>query len=161
MLIVFDLTVFFSGLCTAFVYGWQLTLVVYACAPFIVLSQGLVARTQSILTSYEMKSYSMAGAVAEEALSGIRTVVAFSGEQKEAQRYSDRLQAAERNGNRKGLFTGLGIGVMWLITYCAYGVALWYGAQMVVDARNDKHREYTPNTIVIVSEFVCLLDRLA
>lgn len=152
MLIVFDLTVFLSGFVTAFLYGWQLTLIVYGCAPFIVMSQGIVARAQSILTNWELRSYSMAGAVAEEVLGGIRTVVAFGGEEKELDRYSERLAAAERNGNKKGLFTGLGIGVMWLITYCAYGIALWYGAEMVVDDREKEHREYTPNTIVIVSE---------
>lgn len=151
MLIVFDLTVFVAGFVIAFVYGWQLTLIVYGCAPFIVMSQGIVARAQSILTNWELKSYSMAGSVAEEVLSGIRTVVAFGGEQKELERYSERLKAAEVNGNKKGLFTGLGIGVMWLITYCAYGVALWYGTEMIVDHREKEYREYTPNTIVVVS----------
>lgn len=151
MLIVFDLTVFLAGFVIAFGYGWELTLIVYGCAPFIVMSQGIVARAQSILTTWELKSYSMAGAVAEEVLGGIRTVVAFGGEEKELQRYRGNLKAAEANGNKKGLFTGLGIGIMWLITYCAYGVALWFGAKMVVENREEPVRIYTPNTIVIVS----------
>lgn len=151
MLIVFDLTVFIAGFITSFLYGWKLTLIVYACAPFIVMSQGVVAHAQSILTNWELKSYSTAGSVAEEVLGSIRTVVAFGGEEKELQRYSERLKPAEENGNKKGLFTGLGIGVMWLITYCAYGIALWYGAALIVDDREKDYREYTPNTIVIVS----------
>lgn len=157
MLIVFDLTVFLSGFVTAFLYGWQLTLIVYGVAPFIVMSQGIVARAQSVLTTWELQSYSMAGAVAEEVLGGIRTVVAFGGEEKEVHRYSDRLKEAEKNGNKKGLFTGIGIGVMWLITYCAYGIALWYGAAMVVDDRHNEIRQYTPNTIVIVSLIVVVV----
>lgn len=151
MIIVFNLTVFLAGFVTAFCYGWQLTLVVYACAPFIVLSQGVVARAQSVLTHMELKSYSRAGSVAEEVLAGIRTVVAFGGEPKESERYSQRLRSAEENGNKKGLFTGLGIGIMWLITYCAYGVALWYGSAMIVEDRHKPIRNYTPNTFVVVS----------
>lgn len=152
MLIVFNLTVFLTGLVIAFVYGWQLALIVYGFAPFLVLSQGIVGRAQSILTNLELKSYSIAGAVAEEVLGAIRTVVAFGGEEKEVQRYSESLKAAEENGNTKGLFTGLGVGFMWLVTYWAYAVALWYGTKMVVSDRDKEFRNYTPNTIVIVSK---------
>ena len=95
----------------------------------------------------------MAGAVAEEVLGGIRTVVAFGGEQKESERFNERLKSAEVNGIKKGLYTGLGIGIMWLITYCAYGVALWYGTELVIAERDSEHRHYTANTIVIVSEW--------
>ena len=38
-------------------------------------------------TAKEQKAYASAGAVAEEVLSSIRTVVAFGGEEKEARRY--------------------------------------------------------------------------
>lgn len=151
MMIVFNLTVFIAGFLVALYYSWQLTLIVYSCAPLIVMSQGIVARAQSILTNWELRSYSLAGTVAEEVLGGIRTVVAFGGERKELERYSERLKGAETNGNKKGLFTGLGIGGMWLITYCSYGLALWFGAEMVVDDRELEYRAHTPNTIVVVS----------
>ena len=39
------------------------------------------------LTGRELKSYAKAGAVADEVLSSIRTVAAFGGEEKEAERY--------------------------------------------------------------------------
>ena len=38
------------------------------------------------LTSKELESYAKAGKVAEEALGAIRTVAAFSGEEREAER---------------------------------------------------------------------------
>lgn len=40
------------------------------------------------LTGRELKAYAKAGAVADEVLSSIRTVAAFGGEHKEAERYS-------------------------------------------------------------------------
>lgn len=40
----------------------------------------------STLTSKELKSYAKAGKVAEEVLGAIRTVAAFGGEEKEADR---------------------------------------------------------------------------
>ena len=39
------------------------------------------------LTGRELKAYAKAGAVADEVLSAIRTVAAFGGEEKEAERY--------------------------------------------------------------------------
>lgn len=41
----------------------------------------------SRLTGRELKAYAKAGAVADEVLSAIRTVAAFGGEEKEADRY--------------------------------------------------------------------------
>lgn len=46
-------------------------------------------QVQSSLTTQELKAYSIAGVVAEEVLSSIRTVVAFGGEEKEIQRYEN------------------------------------------------------------------------
>ena len=39
------------------------------------------------LTGRELEAYAKAGAVADEVLSSIRTVAAFGGEEKEAERY--------------------------------------------------------------------------
>jgi len=46
----------------------------------------LFAQVQSSLTTKELESYSDAGAVAEEVLSSVRTVVAFGGENREVAR---------------------------------------------------------------------------
>lgn len=39
------------------------------------------------MTSKELEAYAKAGAVAEEVFGAVRTVVAFGGQEKEAQRY--------------------------------------------------------------------------
>uniref|UniRef100_A0A182KGS3 ABC transmembrane type-1 domain-containing protein n=1 Tax=Anopheles christyi TaxID=43041 RepID=A0A182KGS3_9DIPT len=65
----FVISVIFS-----FFYGWKLTLVILSCAPIIILATAFVAKMQSTLTEKELKSYSSAGAVAEEVLGSIRTV---------------------------------------------------------------------------------------
>ena len=42
----------------------------------------------TLLTSEEQKQYASAGAVAEEVLSSVRTVIAFGGEYREADRFA-------------------------------------------------------------------------
>jgi ATP-binding cassette subfamily B (MDR/TAP) protein 1 len=80
---------------------------------------------QGSLTEKELKSYSSAGTVAEEVLGSIRTVAAFSGEEKELERYKKKLRPAELNGKKKGFFSGLGGGLVWVIIYGVYALALW------------------------------------
>lgn len=50
-------------------------------------SSSLFLKAVARLTGKELKAYAKAGAVADEVLSAIRTVAAFGGEEKEAERY--------------------------------------------------------------------------
>ena len=50
------------------------------------VATGIIAKSQTALTEKEVSSYSRAGAIAEEVLSSIRTVIAFGGEKKEVDR---------------------------------------------------------------------------
>lgn len=113
-------------------------------------STAYVAKMQTSLTEKELQSYSSAGGVAEEVISGIRTVFAFSGQGKEVDRYSTRLVSAEKNGVKKGIYTGTGGGVMWLIIYLIYALAFWYGMGLILDDRDKEDKEYTPAVLLIV-----------
>ncbi|XP_055916390.1 multidrug resistance protein homolog 49 [Eupeodes corollae] len=146
----FLIMTFITSIAASFLYGWKLTLVVITCCPFIIISTALVAKIQSSLTEKELKAYSVAGAVAEEVFSGIRTVLAFSGERKESVRYNALLQPAENTGRRKGLYSGLGAGVSWFIIYCSYAIAMWYGVQLIIEDRDKEVRGYTPAVLIIV-----------
>lgn len=114
------------------------------------VSTAYVAKMQTSLTEKELQSYSSAGGVAEEVLSAVRTVFAFSGQKKEVDRYSRRLVTAEKNGIKKGIFTGAGGGVMWLIIYLIYALAFWYGMRLILEDRDKDVKEYTPAALIII-----------
>ncbi|XP_038117776.1 multidrug resistance protein homolog 49 [Culex quinquefasciatus] len=141
---------FTASVLASFVYGWELTLVVLSCAPFIIIATAVVAKVQSSLTEKELKAYSSAGTVAEEVFSSIRTVVAFGGERKEQDRYRSRLTSAEINGRKKGVFSGIGGGIMWFIIYCCYALAFWYGISLILEDRGKDVVDYTPAVLIIV-----------
>lgn len=81
------LATLFGGFIVAFVYGWKLALVMLAVCPLIVLSGALTGKVMASLTSKEQTAYAEAGAIAEQAISSIRTVVAFGGENEELKKY--------------------------------------------------------------------------
>lgn len=106
---------------------------------------------QAALSTKELNSYSAAANVAEEVLSGIRTVFAFGGEKVEIERYNKRLINAKRAVRLKGLLAGIGDGIMRFLFFGSNALAFWYGVQLVLDDRDKIDKEYTPAVLMIVS----------
>uniref|UniRef100_A0AC11BAK3 Uncharacterized protein n=1 Tax=Ovis aries TaxID=9940 RepID=A0AC11BAK3_SHEEP len=77
---------FFTGFIIGFTKGWKLTLVILAISPVLGLSAAIWAKILSSFTDKELLAYTKAGAVAEEVLAAIRTVIAFGGQKKELER---------------------------------------------------------------------------
>ncbi|XP_072329682.1 bile salt export pump-like isoform X2 [Scyliorhinus torazame] len=138
-------TTFVSGFLLGFVSGWKLTLVIIAVSPMIGLGAALMALSVSKLTGLGLKAYAKAGAVADEVLSSIRTVAAFSGEKKEVERYDKNLVYAQRWGVRKGMIVGFFTGYVWMIIFFCYALAFWYGSRLVIE-----QNEYTPGGLLQV-----------
>uniref|UniRef100_UPI00398E631E bile salt export pump-like n=1 Tax=Pristiophorus japonicus TaxID=55135 RepID=UPI00398E631E len=138
-------TTFVSGFLLGFVSGWKLTLVIIAVSPLIGFGAALMALSVSKLTGLGLKAYAKAGAVADEVLSSIRTVAAFSGEKKEVERYDKNLVFAQRWGVRKGMIVGFFTGYVWMIIFLCYALAFWYGSQLVIE-----QNEYTPGGLLQV-----------
>uniref|UniRef100_A0A8C5R9Z2 Bile salt export pump n=1 Tax=Leptobrachium leishanense TaxID=445787 RepID=A0A8C5R9Z2_9ANUR len=138
-------TTFVAGFLLGFVNGWKLTLVIIAVSPLIGVGAALMALAVARLTGRELQAYAKAGAIADEVLSGIRTVAAFGGELKEVDRYDKNLVYAQRWGIRKGVIMGFFTGYMWFIIFLCYALAFWYGSKLVLE-----EEEYTPGNLLQV-----------
>ncbi|KAK5613821.1 hypothetical protein CRENBAI_015701 [Crenichthys baileyi] len=139
------LSTFVFGFMVGFIGGWKLTLVVIAVSPLIGIAAGLMAMAVSRLTGRELIAYAKAGAVADEVLSSIRTVAAFGGEEKEAERYDKNLIEAQNWGVKKGSIIGVFQGYLWCIIFLCYALAFWYGSKLVIDTK-----ELTPGSLIQV-----------
>ena len=98
---IFFMTIFSASLINAFIHGWELTLVIFSAMPILIIAVSICARAVSVFSAKEQNIYGKAGAIAEEVLSSIRTVVAFGGEEKEIDRYDSRLVLAKRSDKWK------------------------------------------------------------
>eukprot|EP01083_Nonionella_stella_P067673 179147_1 len=127
-----QITTFFTGLVIGFVYGWQLALVILACVPLLAVVGAVMAFIVQNISKAD-KSYAEAGEVAEGALSSITTVTAFSAQEKEISRYELFLSVAEKAGIRKSFLTGTSLGLTLLTLFGAYGLALWYGVELILN----------------------------
>lgn len=79
--------------------------------------------------------------------------MAFSGEEKEAERYSHNLQEARTVNIRKGFFGGLSFGMLWFCIYATYSLSFWYGTTLVLEHRELPQEEvlYDPGVMFTVS----------
>lgn len=94
--------------------------------------------------------------MAEEVLSGIRTVFAFAGEKVEIERYNKRLIKAKKAVKVKGLLAGIGEGIMRFLFFGSNALAFWYGVRLVLDDRDKIDKEYTPAVLMIVGLHIYL-----
>ncbi|NXB80580.1 MDR1 protein, partial [Donacobius atricapilla] len=142
---------FVSGLIVGFIYGWKLTLVVMSVSPLLAASAAIWSTLLASLTAKELSAYAKAGAVAEEILSAIRTVVAFNGQQKALEKYDANLEMAKRVGMKKSITTNTCLGLSQFFIFGSYALAFWYGTKLTAE---DPHYDIGRVLIVFFSVLV-------
>ncbi|KYO26618.1 multidrug resistance protein 1-like [Alligator mississippiensis] len=135
---------FLTGFIVGFIKGWKLTLVILAVSPVMGLSAAIWAKILSAFTDKELTAYAKAGAVAEEVLAAIRTVIAFGGQKKEIERYHKNLEDAKRIGIKKSITVSISMGIAFLLIYASYALAFWYGTTLILS------EDYTIGNVLTV-----------
>ncbi|XP_027868031.1 ATP-dependent translocase ABCB1 [Xiphophorus couchianus] len=135
---------FIAAFIIGFTKGWKLTLVILAVSPALGISAALFSKLLANFTTKEQSAYAKAGAVAEEVLSAIRTVYAFSGQKKEIERYHKNLEDAKSMGIRKAISANIAMGFTFLMIYLSYALAFWYGSTLILN------NEYTIGSVLTV-----------
>ncbi|XP_075068301.1 ATP-dependent translocase ABCB1-like isoform X2 [Mixophyes fleayi] len=127
------LSTFVTGIIIGFVHGWKLTLVILSVSPLLGVSAAIWTKLVASFTSKELRAYAKAGAVAEEILTAIRTVIAFNGQQKAMDKYNANLIDARNVGIKKSITVNLSMGLTQFLIFGAYGLAFWYGTKLTVE----------------------------
>ncbi|XP_077431421.1 ATP-dependent translocase ABCB1-like isoform X1 [Vanacampus margaritifer] len=143
-MLIQSLSTFIASLVVGLSIGWKLALVVLAVCPLLGLSAGIFSKVVTSFTAKEQAAYAKAGAVAQEVLSAIRTVFAFSGQQREIQRYRKNLEEAKNMGIKKAMSSNTAMGFTYMMIFLSYALAFWYGSTLVLS------KEYTTGTVLTV-----------
>ncbi|XP_052878978.1 ABC transporter B family member 4-like isoform X2 [Gossypium arboreum] len=138
------LSTFFGGFTIAFVKGWLLTLVMLSSIPLLVLSGATMAVIISKMATRGQTAYAKAATVVEQTIGSIRTVASFTGEKQAISNYNKFLVTAYKSGVHEGTAAGLGLGVVLLIIFCSYSLAVWFGGKMILE------KGYTGGVVVNV-----------
>ncbi|KAG4101914.1 P-loop containing nucleoside triphosphate hydrolase protein [Neocallimastix lanati (nom. inval.)] len=129
--LICNLSIFVAGFIVAFISGWRLTLNIAIIIPIIAIVAGGMSLALKHYTKKSQKSYAEVGGIAQEAFTQIRTIVSFGNEQKEIDRYVDKLKTTKKIGLKKAQAMGIGMGIMNGLTYVAYGYVFLRASQFI------------------------------
>ncbi|XP_026274262.1 ATP-dependent translocase ABCB1-like isoform X2 [Frankliniella occidentalis] len=122
---------FVSGLAVGLYANWRLTVVILGVGPLLIGTSGFLARVAASTAAREQLKYSIAGGIADEVLNCIRTVAAFGAQAREVNRYEKALEKGRWMAMKKYYVLSVGLGVVFFVTYASYGLAFWYGAELI------------------------------
>lgn len=120
-----------AGIIISFFYCWQLTLVLIAMLPLIVIGAAMQMMVMSGLAKEDDKALSDASQVLTEAIYGIRTVTAFNLRTRVVGLYDEFLVGPSKLGIKKGLSAGFGFGFSQAVIFAVYAIAFFYAARLI------------------------------
>lgn len=120
----------------------RLTLTALGVVPVVVASIFWFGRRLRRITTGVQDRVAEANAVAEEALSQIRTVQSFVQEDAERARYGERILEGVRQALRRAHVRGVFFGILTFASFSGMVVVLWQGGRLVLDG------QLTPGALV-------------
>ncbi|KAI3516153.1 hypothetical protein L1887_15064 [Cichorium endivia] len=139
-----------SNIIVAFILSWRLAV---SSLPFALMFVVPVLGIGVLLKGLGMKmqgAYNTGGGVAEQAISSIRTVYSYVGEQQTIHTFSNALQTSMELGIKQGLTKGLMIGSMGMI-FVAWAFISWIGAYLVTEKGESGGRVFVSAICVITA----------
>jgi ATP-binding cassette subfamily B (MDR/TAP) protein 1 len=136
-----------------FALNWRLAFVILATYPLIVASsvcQQVMLKGFAIDAS---KNYEQSSQVASEAVSNMRTVAAFSAEDKVLALFNSHLAGPLQRAFKRGQIAGIGFGSGQFALFASFGLALWYAGQLVSQGHGEFGQVLKVFMVMIVSAF--------
>ncbi|KAJ6967410.1 P-glycoprotein [Populus alba x Populus x berolinensis] len=115
----------------AFILNWRITLVVIATYPLLISGHISEKLFMQGFGGNLSKAYLKANMLAGEAVSNIRTVAAFSAEEKILHLYAHELVEPSNRSFLRGQIAGIFYGVCQFFIFSSYALALWYGSVLM------------------------------
>ncbi|KAL5715950.1 ABC-type xenobiotic transporter [Ranunculus cassubicifolius] len=128
---VMSVAMFFGGYITAFALLWRLAIVGLPFSLLLIVPGLMYGRILMGLARKMKEEYNIAGSVVEQAISSIRTVYSFIGENKTLNNFSRALDGSVKLGLKQGLVKGVAIGSNG-ITFAIWAFMSWYSSRLVM-----------------------------
>ncbi|XP_016447076.2 putative multidrug resistance protein [Nicotiana tabacum] len=152
---VAHMSTFIFGLIVAFYLSWRLALVSLPFSLGFVIP-GVAFGKLLMRQGMKMKdAYGVAGNVAEQAISSIRTVYSYVGENETVTRFSHALGESLNLGVKQGLTKGLLLGSMGMI-YVSWAFQSWAGSVLVANRGESGGRVFISALCVILGGLSCM-----
>lgn len=128
----------FSAVTVAFTMGlviaWRLAIVMIAVQPLIIIcfyTRRVLLRSMS---SQASKAQEESSKLAAEAVSNLRTITAFSSQDRILKMLEKAQEGPRRESIRQSWYAGIGLACSQSLTTCTWAFDFWYGGRLIADA---------------------------
>lgn len=152
-LILAGFATFFAGFVIGFIKSWRMTLILSSSVIAILLDMGICTGFIVKYTTKNLQAVGAASSIAEDVLSSIRNTVAFSSQNRLADKFDQKLNIAYAAGILRGRTVALMVGFLWTIIYLTYGLAFWQGSRFIVDGVQNVGSLVTTVMAIVIGAF--------
>ncbi|CAN6230648.1 unnamed protein product [Urochloa humidicola] len=115
------------------VIAWRLAAVMIAVQPVIIISFYARRVLLKNMSKKSIRSQSECGKIVVEAVSNIRTVTAFSSQERIICLFDQAQDGPRKESIRQSWFAGLGLGTSMSLLRCIWALSFWYGGILMVE----------------------------
>lgn len=113
------------------IIAWRLALVMIAVQPLIIICFYARRVLLKSMSGKAIKSQSESSKLAAEAVSNLRTVTAFSSQDRILRLFDHAQEGPRRESIRQSWFAGLGLATSQSLMTCTWSLDFWYGGKLV------------------------------
>ncbi|RKP14622.1 P-loop containing nucleoside triphosphate hydrolase protein [Piptocephalis cylindrospora] len=126
------ITTLIYALILAFIHGWKLSLVVFACVPLVGLAGYLQMAALTGFGEKTKKAYEESAQIACETVENMRTVSSLSREESFKVIYNHDILLPHRIAVRGAFLSSLGFSCSQAINFLVFALAFWYGSTLIL-----------------------------
>ncbi|CAN6273020.1 unnamed protein product [Urochloa humidicola] len=131
------------------VIAWQLALVMIAVQPVIIINFYARRALMKNMSKKSIGAQSKSSKLAAEAISNLRTVTAFSSQDRIVRLFEETQEGPRKENIRQSWFAGIVLGTSLFIITCTFALDFWYGSKLMVEHRISA-KELLQTFIIIV-----------
>ncbi|XP_057811074.1 putative multidrug resistance protein [Salvia miltiorrhiza] len=143
------------GLAVAFLLSWRMALASLPFALGFIIPIVAFGRLMMKTGVKSKDAYEVAGSIVEQAISNIRTVYSYVGEQNTVKQYGHALEESTRLGIKQGLTKGLMIGSMGML-FATWAFQSWVGGLLVTEHGESGGRVFVSGASIITGGMACM-----
>ncbi|KDP45428.1 hypothetical protein JCGZ_09677 [Jatropha curcas] len=113
------------------VIAWRLAVVMIAVQPLIIVCFYTRRVLLKSMSQRAIKAQDESSKIAGEAVSNLRTITAFSSQDRILKMLEKAQEGPQRESIRQSLFAGIGLGTSQSLMSCTWALDFWYGGKLI------------------------------
>ncbi|KAK4286055.1 hypothetical protein QN277_002666 [Acacia crassicarpa] len=139
----------------AFILSWRLTLAAIPITVMFIVPALVFGKIMLDLAMKMIESYGVSGRIAEQAISSIRTVYSYVGENQTLNRFSSALEKTMELGIKQGFAKGLMLGSLGIL-YIGWGFLAWIGTILITEKGEQGGHVFVAGLIILMGGLMVL-----